>query len=116
MPRGKRNVRNPADDYWAVANHLTYEAYGNVASETNAAAADCLFAFTGRLHDSATNLQNNTARWYNAQTGRWQSEDPIGFGAGDVNFYRYCGNDPVNWIDPSGLDYRDVFIAVRKRA
>jgi hypothetical protein len=31
------------------------------------------------------------------------SEDPMGFGAGDSNMFRYCGGDPVNSIDPFGL-------------
>jgi uncharacterized protein RhaS with RHS repeats len=30
-------------------------------------------------------------------------EDPIGFSSGDFNFYRYVGNSPAYWIDPSGL-------------
>ena len=28
---------------------------------------------------------------------------PLGFRAGDANLYRYVGNDPVNYVDPSGL-------------
>ena len=31
------------------------------------------------------------------------SEDPIGFAAGDANLYRYVGNSPTNFVDPSGL-------------
>ena len=31
--------------------------------------------------------------------------DPIKFDAGDPNIFRYVGNDPVNWTDPSGLQY-----------
>lgn len=65
---------------------------------------DLAFAYTGRLLDSATGLQNNLNRWYDASIGRWLSEDPIGFSAGDVNLYRYVGNGPVNGTDPSGLD------------
>jgi len=34
--------------------------------------------------------------------GRFISSDPIEFQAGDFNFYRYVGNDPVNFVDPSG--------------
>ncbi len=41
-------------------------------------------------------------RWYDATTGRWITEDPVGLGP-DSNPYRYCGNDPTNEIDPSGL-------------
>jgi hypothetical protein len=34
--------------------------------------------------------------------GRFVSEDPIGFAAGDSNIYRYVGNSPTNFVDPSG--------------
>ncbi len=43
------------------------------------------------------------ARDYSPETGRWTAEDPIGFWSSDINFYAYCANDPVNYIDPSGL-------------
>jgi len=36
--------------------------------------------------------------------GRWLTQDPEAFDAGDADLYRYCGNDPTNWVDPSGLD------------
>ncbi len=34
--------------------------------------------------------------------GRFISQDPIEFMAGDVNFYRYVGGDPVNFVDAFG--------------
>jgi hypothetical protein len=39
----------------------------------------------------------------NASTGRFISEDPMGFGAGDSNLYRYVGTDPsgnfaIPWV------------------
>ena len=43
------------------------------------------------------------ARWYDAQQGRFVSEDPIGL-AGGINPYRFAGNDPVNKRDPTGLE------------
>jgi hypothetical protein len=42
-------------------------------------------------------------RWYDPGTGRWISEDPIGFAAGDANLYRYVGNGGTGARDPSGL-------------
>jgi hypothetical protein len=35
--------------------------------------------------------------------GRFMSEDPKGFDAGDYNLFRYCGNDPEDRTDPTGL-------------
>ncbi len=52
---------------------------------------------------SATGLQYNRARWYDVNVGRWVSEDPIAFEAGDSNIARYVGNNSVNATDASGL-------------
>lgn len=43
------------------------------------------------------------ARWYEPQTGRFLSEDPIGL-AGGMNPLVFAGSNPVNGSDPSGLD------------
>jgi uncharacterized protein RhaS with RHS repeats len=40
---------------------------------------------------------------YDPRVGRWLSEDPLGFAAGETNVYRYVGNQPTDLIDPSGL-------------
>jgi RHS repeat-associated protein len=40
------------------------------------------------------------ARYYDPQTSRWLSEDPIRAG---LNFYTYCDNNPIMLIDPFGL-------------
>ncbi|NQT12929.1 MAG: hypothetical protein HQ582_09275, partial [Planctomycetes bacterium] len=47
--------------------------------------------------------------WYDPDVGRFVSEDPISFAAGDANLYRYVGNSPVIYVDPSGLCY-DGFV------
>ncbi|MCF6245636.1 MAG: RHS repeat-associated core domain-containing protein, partial [Sulfurovum sp.] len=59
--------------------------------------------YTGREMD-ADDLYYYRARYYDPNTQRFLSLDPIGFEAGDFNFYRYVGNDPVNFRDPSGLE------------
>jgi RHS repeat-associated protein len=45
-----------------------------------------------------------SARYYDPVPGRFVSQDRTGMAGGDANFYRYCGNDPVNKKDPSGAD------------
>lgn len=41
---------------------------------------------------------------YSTQIGRFTSEDPSGLRQGESNLYRYVGNNPVNQVDPSGLE------------
>ena len=44
-----------------------------------------------------------TGPHYDATTGRWISQDPLGFDAGDSNLYRYVNNGVTYKTDPSGL-------------
>ena len=85
-----------------VVNHITYDSFGNKASETNAV-IDSLFGFTGRPLDDQTGLQNNVNRWYDASVGAWISNDPIGFKGLDGNPGRYLANSPTSATDASGL-------------
>ena len=95
-------VRDVVDSTGKVLDHIVYDSFGNVVSSTNTSISS-LIGYTGRAFDETTGLQYNLNRWYDSQTGRWASEDPISFAAGDSNLYRYVGNDAVNQIDPDGL-------------
>lgn len=46
---------------------------------------------------------DNRGRIFDPVLGRFRNMDPIRYEAGDVNLYRYVGNNAVNAIDPSGL-------------
>ena len=82
-------------------DHVTYDPWGN-PTDSNPSAAD-RYKFTGQEYDSVTGQYNYRARCYDAAIGRFTSQDPTGFGAGDMDLYRYCGNDPTDRTDPSGL-------------
>ncbi len=84
----------------AIANHRVYNAYGNLSSWMGS--VGCAFGYTGKYSDPLTRLQFNTNRWYDPATCRWMSQDPLGLAAGP-NVYRYAGDNPVNYTDPSGL-------------
>ena len=96
------SVRDIIDAAGAIINHLEYDSFGNVIRETNPLAGD-RFKFTGREWDAALGFYYYRARFYDPRLGRFVSQDPIGFDAGDSNLYRYVGNAPTQFIDPSGL-------------
>ncbi len=90
-------VRDSISRDGSVVKHLEYNAFGELLSPESSADAshapqDYAFLYTGKMFDSATGLQWNINRWYDAKVGRWISEDPIGFEGKDTNLARYVGN------------------------
>ena len=90
------------DNNGNVVNQITYDAFGNITAETNSD-VNFRFSYTGREFDPETGLYNYRARYYDLAVGRFISIDPIGFAAGDSNLYRYVGNNPLFYLDPSGF-------------
>ncbi|UBB17180.1 RHS repeat-associated core domain-containing protein [Comamonas odontotermitis] len=84
-----------------VKQQLSYDIWGNVTEDTNPNFQP--FGFAGGLYDPDTGLTRFGARDYDAETGRWTAKDPILFEGGDTNLYGYVLQDPVNYIDPEGL-------------
>lgn len=94
-----------------VKDHLDYGGYGNFLGSSTNNGFRGRYLWTGREYDVETELQYNRARYYDSATGRWTSEDPLGFDAGDSNLYRYALNNPIVATDPSGLladAFRDI--------
>jgi RHS repeat-associated protein len=57
----------------------------------------------GQYYDAETGLHYNGHRDYDPATGRYVEPDPIGL-AGGLNVYAYVANNPLNWVDPLGLN------------
>ena len=53
-------------------------------------------------------LYYNRYRDYDPTTGRYIQADPIGLNGG-ANVYGYVGGNPVNWVDPDGLEKINLF-------
>ena len=71
---------------------------------TSGSTALSRYLYTGQEYDADVGLYYYNARWYDPKIGRFLSEDPLGFAAGDLNLSRYVNNGPTNAIDPSGLE------------
>jgi RHS repeat-associated protein len=61
-----------------------------------------VYDFQGMRHETAADYHATFTRVYSAPLGRFTSNDWIGFQGGDVNLYRFAGNNPANAVDPSG--------------
>jgi RHS repeat-associated protein len=101
------SVRQVADiSTGEVVQRIDYDAYGRVTYNSNPGFQP--FGYAGGLYDEHTELTRFGARDYDARTGRWTSKDPIGFAGGSSNLYAYALEDPVNLIDPDGLQATSI--------
>jgi RHS repeat-associated protein len=85
----------------AIATQYTYDPFGNVTP--GSFGYGTTFGMGGIEFDP-TGLYDADARFYHPTLQRFLSEDPAGYGGGDINLFAYSGSDPVNASDPSGLD------------
>jgi RHS repeat-associated protein len=95
------SVRDVANTSGTVIDHVVYDSYGNITSESSPANGD-RFKFTGMEFDAAIGQYYDHARFYSSVNGRFTQQDPLGFESGGMNGYRYIANAPTNGKDPSG--------------
>ena len=99
---GLGSITDLTDSNGAVFQSYVYDSFGNIALQVGATVNP--YTYTGRERDTESGLYYYRARYYDAVSGRFTREDPIGFTAGDLNLYRYVQNNSVNLFDPNGLD------------
>ncbi len=103
------NVHAVTDDSGNVVESYRYSPYGKVlaifdenGNTISKTQIGNRILFQGREYDWDTGFYYFRARWYDPDTGRWLSKDPIGINGG-LNQYVFCGNNPVMFRDPLGL-------------
>jgi RHS repeat-associated protein len=88
-----------------VAWSALYKAWGQAKEAISEAAQKAGIGnpirFQGQYFDDETGLHYNRYRYYDPETARHLTQDPIGLSGGE-NLYRYAPN-PTGWIDPLGL-------------
>lgn len=95
------SIRTIIDNNAVIKDSVSYDGWQN-ATHTNSAFAG-RYLGSGREWEAEIALYYDRARFYDPASGRWISQDPLGFDAGDSNLYRYVNNAPTNEVDPSGL-------------
>ncbi len=106
FPDRNGNISVVTDGVNLVRESYRYDAFGapTVTVGAGQQPINNRFLFTGREWNATYGFYEYRARAYNPTIGRFMSEDPKGFDAGDYNLYRYVGNDPLDRVDPMGLE------------
>jgi RHS repeat-associated protein len=89
---GKPEIKDGTGNVVEYADHTPKSAVGN------------RFMFQGREYLQELGIYDYRHRFYHPALGRFLQSDPTGFDAGDMNLFRYCGDDPVDRSDPMGLE------------
>jgi RHS repeat-associated protein len=96
------NIAQRLDSNGLVQSSFVFNAYGGKLAGDSAGDP---YAGYGGQHgyytDGETGLILCTYRYYDPSNRRWLTRDPIGY-EGGINLYGYVGNNPVNYVDPSG--------------
>ena len=84
----------------SLGDERSYDAWGRVRLGLQTGAPSARYcASLGHVQDDESGLTYMRARYYEASTGRFLSEDKAWQGK---NWYVYCGSNPVNRVDESG--------------
>ena len=92
------------DSSGSVVNTYAYETFGNVLHSAQIVPNPFKYVGVSGIIDEGNGLLYMRARYYDSELGRFINQDPIGL-RGGMNFYAYVGNNSLNFVDPSGLDW-----------
>ena len=94
-----------------IRNSYQYDAFGIPLDTTEQ--LNNRIRYTGQQYDDVTGQYYLRARYYNPVAGRFMQEDVY---QGDgLNLYAYCGNNPVVYDDPVGMQVRQQVKLVHRR-
>lgn len=104
------NILGIIDKNGNLVVQYAYNAWGKIQSITGTLATTVgeynPFRYKGYHFDSDTGMYYCHTRYYVPDWCRWLCADGVigldPFGLFDQNLYCYCGNDPVNYFDPTG--------------
>ena len=122
-------VRNAQNDIYLIVDsngyaqvYYQYDSWGRIiggvdATDDNIAAINP-YTYRGYYYDFETGFYYLKSRYYNPEFHRFINADAYmqtGQGMLDKNMFAYCGNNPVNIVDPAGQSWKDIKNWVSKK-
>jgi|GEM_PF-6278316 len=103
------SVHALTDAAGGVVERYSYDPYGQLCVlsadyQPLSTSPLAYFTFTGREYLADLALYDYRHRFYSPSLGRFLQTDPTRFEAEDVNLYRYCDNNSLNYTDFIGAD------------
>jgi len=98
---GNGNITAWVNASGTVTARQRYDAFGNIIEQTGTPPSR--YGYSTKPIELVTGFLYYGNRFYDPETGRWPSRDPIGE-RGGVNLYGFVRNRPIDRIDRLGLD------------
>ena len=115
---GHGSTRQLANGNGEITDSYAYDAYGKMLggdpNVTDRLSATELL-YTGEQFDPGLQMEYLRARYYDQNTGRFNRIDPFAGNNTDpqsLHKYAYAGDDPINYIDPSGNSYLLLIVVI----
>jgi RHS repeat-associated protein len=88
-----------------IVQHVEYVPFGEVFIEERNNTWNTPYLFNAKELDEETGLYYYGARYYDARISLWLSADPLQEKYPNVSTYAYCVQNPVKFVDPTGMDW-----------
>ena len=103
---GNGNITYLVNGSQGLAASYRYDPFGNLIASSGSVANANTYRFSSKEnHDDNVfpSMYYYGNRWYAPSLQRWLNRDPMGE-QGGINLYRFVENDPIDLVDPNGLD------------
>ncbi len=94
-----------------LVQHIEYTPFGEVFIEERNNTWNTPYLFNAKELDEETGLYYYSARYYDPRTSLFLSADPMQEKYPNISTYAYCFNNPVRYIDPTGMEGEDGMVA-----
>ena len=88
--------------------HLHYLPFGEDWVDQRNASWSAPYTFSGKEKDVETGYSYFGARYYDSGLSIWLSVDPMSDNTPFATPYAYCANNPVRFVDPTGMEWEDI--------